>query len=48
MMEKQEIQKETFYCPTAKKRIPKERCPEACYICTKANRDGKETYHWSG
>jgi hypothetical protein len=37
-----------LYCPTAGKEIPEARCPKVCYICTKAVRDGEETYPWSG
>jgi hypothetical protein len=40
--------KKMFYCPTAKKEIPEDRCPQACYMCTDKNRNGEETYHWSG
>jgi hypothetical protein len=40
--------KKMFYCPTAKKEIPKEYCPGACYVCGPKNRNGEETYHWSG
>jgi hypothetical protein len=40
--------KKMFFCPTEKKEIPEEWCPQACYICTAKNRSGEETYHWSG